>query len=211
MRTFDEPLNPEEEKYYLEQLQKGDKGARDILIERNLRLVAHVIKKYSHEDRDMEDLLSIGTIGLIKAINTFKPEKGNKLATYAAKCIDNELLMMLRSEKKKSREVSLNEPIGVDKEGNSISLMDVVEQKNENILERMETSENIMKLMEFVDTKLTNREKEIISKRYGLYGNEARTQKMIGDELGISRSYVSRIEKKALAKLKKAFDNIYKM
>lgn len=119
--------------------------------------------------------------------------------------------MMLRSEKKKSREVSLNEPIGIDKEGNSISLMDVVEQKNEDILERMETNENIIKLMEFMDTKLTKREKEIISKRYGLYGNEAKTQKMIGDELGISRSYVSRIEKKTLAKLKKAFDNTYKV
>lgn len=211
MRTFKEPLKPEEEKYYLEQLQRGDKEARDILIERNLRLVAHVIKKYSHEDRDMEDLLSIGTIGLIKAINTFKPEKGNKLVTYAAKCIDNELLMMLRSEKKKSKEVSLNEPIGVDKEGNSISFLDVVEQKNEDIIERMEMKDDIKKLMEYVDTELTDREREIIIQRYGLYGKDAKTQKIIGEEYGISRSYVSRIEKRALEKLKKAFDNTNRM
>lgn len=210
MRTFEEPLSPDEEKHYLKLMQEGNKDARDILIERNLRLVAHVIKKYSHEDRDMDDMLSIGTIGLIKAINTFKPEKGNKLATYAAKCIENELLMMLRNEKKKNREVSLNEPIGTDKEGNAISLFDVVEQKNEDVLEQMETRENIIRLMEYVDSKLTTREKEIIIERYGLRGKKAKTQKMIGDELGISRSYVSRIEKKALYKLKKAFDNTYK-
>lgn len=210
MRTFKEPLKPEEEKYYLEQLQRGDKEARDILIERNLRLVAHVIKKYSHEDRDMEDLLSIGTIGLIKAINTFRPEKGNKLVTYAAKCIDNELLMMLRSEKKKNREVSLNEPIGVDKEGNAISFLDVVEQKNEDVLENMEMKEDIQRLLSYVDTELTDREREIIIERYGLQGKKAKTQKKIGEEFGISRSYVSRIEKRALGKLKKAFDNTNK-
>lgn len=211
MQTFLEPLKPEEERYYLELMQQGDKGARDILIERNLRLVAHVIKKYSHEDRDMEDLLSIGTIGLIKAINSFKQEKGNKLSTYAAKCIDNELLMMLRSEKKKNREISLNEPIGTDKEGNAISFLDVVEQKNEDILEKMELREDIKKLKEFVKTELTDRERQIITERYGLNGEKAKTQKIIGEEYGISRSYVSRIEKKALYKLKKAFDNTYRM
>lgn len=211
MRTFLEPLKPEEERYYLELMKQGDKGARDILIERNLRLVAHVIKKYNHEDRDMEDLLSIGTIGLIKAINSFKPEKGNKLATYAAKCIENELLMMLRSEKKKNREISLNEPIGTDKEGNAISFLDVMEQKNEDILEKMELREDIKKLKEFVETELTDREKQIITERYGLNGEKARTQKVIGEKYGISRSYVSRIEKRALNKLRKAFDNTYKM
>lgn len=206
MRLFKEPLKPEEEKYYLELLRHGDKNARDILVERNLRLVAHVVKKYSHEDRDLEDLLSIGTIGLIKAINTFRPEKGNKLATYAAKCIDNELLMMLRSEKKKNREVSLNEPIGVDKEGNSINLIDVIEFKGEDVSALVETNEDIERVKEYVKTKLNEREREIIIQRYGLNGEEPKTQKVLGEELGISRSYVSRIEKKALEKLKESFD-----
>jgi len=211
MNIFPEPLLPEEEKMYIKRMQEGDKEARDILIERNLRLVAHVIKKYCFENRDVDDLLSIGTIGLIKAINTFDPDKGNKLGTYAAKCIDNELLMMLRGEKKRNREVSLNEPIGMDKEGNAISFIDVLEEKSENAQSNIELSEDIVCLRRFVDTVLSKREKEIITLRYGLSGDRPLTQKTIGTMFGISRSYVSRIEKRALEKLKKAFDNTYKM
>lgn len=211
MKTFLEPLTPEEEKIFVERYQKGDEKAKDILIERNLRLVAHIAKKYYSENRDSEDLISIGIIGLIKAVNTYNPVKGNRLVTYASKCIENELLMMLRSEKKKNREVSLNEPIGIDKEGNTISLMDVVENDEIDALKRMENAEDIARVRQYVDAILNDREKEIIIKRYGLNGKEALTQKKVGASMGISRSYVSRIEKKALDKLKKAFDNSYRM
>lgn len=210
MKTFLEPLSPEEEKSYIERLAKGDKEAKDILIERNLRLVAHIAKKYYGENRDMDDLLSIGIIGLIKAVNTYNPEKGNRLVTYASKCIENELLMMLRGEKKKNREVSLNEPIGTDREGNTISLIDVMENNEVDALKQMENAEDIVRVREYVNSILTAREKEIIVRRYGLDGREAMTQKKAGADMGISRSYVSRIEKKALEKLKKAFDNTYK-
>lgn len=210
MKTFLEPLSPEEEKSYIERLAKGDKEAKDILIERNLRLVAHIAKKYYGENRDMDDLLSIGIIGLIKAVNTYNPEKGNRLVTYASKCIENELLMMLRGEKKKNREVSLNEPIGTDREGNTISLIDVMENNEVDALKQMENAEDIVRVREYVNSILTAREKEIIVRRYGLDGREAMTQKKAGSDMGISRSYVSRIEKKALEKLKKAFDNTYK-
>ena len=207
MKTFLPPLNSQEEKQYIERLQKGDKNARDILIERNLRLVAHIAKKYQSDTRDNEDLISIGTVGLIKAINTYNPVKGNKLATYAAKCIDNELLMMLRSERKRNKEVSLNEPIGIDKEGNTITLMDVLEKSDVDVLKNIENQEDIVRVKEYVESELDKREKSIIKNRYGLDGNKPLTQKKVGDEMGISRSYVSRIEKKALEKLKKAFDN----
>ncbi len=210
MQTFLEPLTPEEERVCIEKMQKGDKEARDILIERNLRLVAHIAKKYYSDNRDSEDLISIGIIGLIKAINTYKAEKGNRLVTYASKCIENELLMMLRGEKKKSKEISLNEPIGTDKEGNTISLMEVIENTGIDTLKKMENEEDIKRVREYVETVLTPREKDIIVKRYGLNGREEMTQKSVGDLLGISRSYVSRIEKKALEKLKKAFDNTIK-
>ena len=206
MNTFKEPLGAQEEKYYLKLLKDGDKNARDILIERNLRLVAHVVKKYSQEERNTEDLISIGTIGLIKAINTFDIEKGSKLVTYAAKCIDNELLMMLRSERKRKKEVSLYEPIGTDKEGNAISLLDIVESGGDDITENIEKQENIVIIRHLLETELNDREKQIIKMRYGI-GCDPVTQKDIGGKLNISRSYVSRIEKKAVMKLKKAFYN----
>ena len=207
VKTFLEPLTPNEEKECIEKITQGNKEAKDILIERNLRLVAHIAKKYYGENRDNEDLISIGIIGLIKAVNTYNPQKGNRLVTYASKCIENELLMMLRSEKKKSKEVSLNEPIGMDKEGNTISLIDVVETDEMAMADRMEKAEDIVRVREYVDRVLTKREKEIITKRYGLENGSPITQKKVGKQMGISRSYVSRIEKKALEKLKKAFDN----
>ncbi|MBQ8591431.1 MAG: RNA polymerase sporulation sigma factor SigK [Lachnospiraceae bacterium] len=211
METFQQPLSSEEEIYYITQLHEGDieeaKEAKKILIERNLRLVAHIAKKYQNVDEDMEDLISIGTIGLIKAVTTFDAGKGSRLATYAARCIDNELLMMLRAKKKTSKEVSLYEPIGTDKEGNEISLLDIIEQEQTDIVEQMETRAHIGRLSGMIETLLTEREKEIICMRYGLLGKEEITQREIGKSLGISRSYVSRIEKKALQKLKTGFGN----
>lgn len=210
MKTFPKPLTPEEEKKWIDRMEKGDKEAKDILIERNLRLVAHIAKKYYGENREADDLLSIGIIGLIKAVNTYKSTTGNRLVTYASKCIENELLMMLRSEKKRNRDISLNEPIGTDKEGNSINLIDVMENDEIDALKQLENAEDIVLVRKYVDDILTKREKEIIVKRYGMDGNEPMTQKMVGKNMNISRSYVSRIEKKALEKLKKAFDNTYK-
>lgn len=209
MKTFLEPLTLAEERECVEKFLNGDEKAKDILIERNLRLVAHIAKKYYSENRDNEDMISIGIIGLIKAVNTYNPSKGNRLVTYASKCIENELLMMLRSEKKRNREVSLNEPIGMDKEGNTISLIDVMENDDIDTLKKMENAEDIVRVREYVGKVLTKREQDIIIRRYGLDGEEPVTQKMVGQEMGISRSYVSRIEKKALDKLKKAFDNSY--
>ncbi|MGN0383567.1 MAG: RNA polymerase sporulation sigma factor SigK [Eubacterium sp.] len=211
LKTFMEPLTQSEEDYYLEQLKAGDKKARDILIERNLRLVAHIVKKYNQDERETEDFISIGTIGLIKAINTYDTNKGNRLATYAARCIENEILMMFRNEKKRNRDVSLHEPIGTDKEGNTISLLDIIESESEGMTDKLELQENISRLYQIMPKVLNKRELEIIIKRYGLEKNEAVTQKEIGDELGISRSYVSRIEKRALEKLKKAFDSTNKV
>lgn len=185
----------------------GDKAARDILIVRNLRLVAHIVKKYNTQDRETDDLISIGTIGLIKSIDTFDADKGIRLATYASRCIDNELLMMLRSGKKQSKEVYLYEPIGSDKEGNEINLLDVIESTDEDIIDVFELRENVIKLYDFISSSLTEREKEIILLRYGLHGIKEITQREIADKLGISRSYVSRIEKKALKKLRDRFEN----
>lgn len=182
------------------------KEAKETLIERNLRLVAHIVKKYQNASEDMEDLLSIGTIGLIKAVDSFDASKGSKLATYAARCIENELLMRLRAKKKTLREVSLYEPIGTDKEGNEISLLDVVEQDQVDIVEQMELAHHIQRLHNMLSTTLTERELEIITKRYGLITGEEVTQREIGRELGISRSYVSRLEKKALQKLRLQFE-----
>ena len=175
------------------------------MIERNLRLVAHIAKKYQNVDEDMEDLISIGCIGLIKAIDTFDDRKG-RLATYACRCIDNELLMLLRGKKKTSREVSLFEPIGQDKEGNEIHLVDVIEQQQPDIIENMELSGNIKKLFLLMEDSLTDREREILVMRYGLSGSREATQNEVGAVLGISRSYVSRIEKKALGKLREKFE-----
>lgn len=204
LRTFKNPLSQEEEKYYLLKYKEGDLSAKDVLIERNLRLVAHIVKKYN-QGRDIEDLISIGTIGLIKAVNTFDSSKG-RLATYASKCIENELLMMIRSEKKKSKEVSLHEPIGTDKEGNEISLLDIIESNDVDIVDSMLQKKNINKLYELIDTVLTEREKEIILSRYGLNHEKEITQREIAKKLGISRSYVSRIEKKAIKTLKVNFE-----
>ena len=205
MKTFQKPLTIEEEKFYLQKYQQGDREARDILIERNLRLVAHVVKKYQGLDEDPEDLISIGTIGLIKAVSTYDMEKGSRLATYAARCIDNELLMMLRNKKKTSRDVSLYEPIGTDKEGNEIHLLDIVEGKEEEITETCIQKENTRKLYQFLKEVLTPLEYDVIKYRYGLYGNTEMTQRVIGKRLGISRSYVSRIEKNAVLKLRDRF------
>jgi RNA polymerase sporulation-specific sigma factor len=209
LKTFQKPLTSGEEAKYVRLLKEGNaeetKIARDILIERNMRLVAHIAKKYQNVEEEMEDLISIGCIGLIKAINTFDAGKG-RLATYACRCIDNELLMLLRSKKKTSKEVSLFEPIGQDKEGNEIHLVDVIEQHQVDIVERMEIESNIKKLIGLLEDCLTPREKEIIVMRFGLSGQPDITQSEIGSRLGISRSYVSRIEKKALKKLKEYFE-----
>ena len=206
MKTFLLPLNVEEEKYYLEKMKEGSLEAKNTLIERNLRLVAHISRKYQNGEEDMEDLISIGTIGLIKAIATFNYERGNRLATYAARCIDNELLMYFRGKKKTSREVSLYEPIGTDKEGNQINLMDVVESTDRDIFEVIELKGNTRKVYEAIPKVLNSREREIIEWRYGLYNRKPVTQREIADKLGISRSYVSRIEKRALEKLKGCFE-----
>lgn len=208
MKTFQKPLTQGEEAECVRLLREGTaeqaKQAKDILVERNMRLVAHVAKKYQNADEDMDDLISIGCIGLIKAVDTFDDRKG-RLATYACRCIDNELLMLLRGKRKTSREVSLFEPIGQDKEGNEIHLMDVMEQQQPDILESMELSANIRKLFRLMEETLTPREREILTMRYGLNGRREMTQNEIGAEMGISRSYVSRIEKKALQKLRKKF------
>lgn len=208
MKTFQQPLSTAEEAHYIQVLQQGNNAeaakAREILIERNLRLVAHIAKKYQNVDEDMEDLISIGTIGLIKAVGTFDAGKG-RLATYACRCIDNELLMMLRAKKKSSREVSLYEPIGTDKEGNEINLLDIIEQQQTDIVEEMELCENIKKMFCYLEECLTERERNIINMRYGLTTGEEITQCEIGEQMGISRSYVSRIEKKALEKLRQKF------
>ena len=175
------------------------------MIERNLRLVAHIAKKYQNVDEDMEDLISIGTIGLIKAISSFDAGKG-KLSTYASRCIDNELLMLLRSKKKSAREVSLFEPIGTDKEGNEINLLDIIEQEQTEVTEQMEFCENAKKVKRLLTEVLSDREREIIYLRYGLLTGRDVTQREIGEALHISRSYVSRIEKKALLKLREKFE-----
>lgn len=208
MKTFQQPLTAGEEAYYIRLLREGTVEeaiqAKEILVERNLRLVAHIAKKYQNVEEDMEDLISIGCIGLIKAVNSFDSGKG-RLATYACRCIDNELLMMLRSRKKLSREVSLYEPIGQDKEGNAIHLLDVIEEKQkdivEDIVEDMELGRNIRRLFSALDHCLSDREYRILVMRYGLRGQKEHTQQEVGDILGISRSYVSRMEKRALHKL----------
>ncbi|MGN0429056.1 MAG: RNA polymerase sporulation sigma factor SigK [Acetatifactor sp.] len=208
MKTFMQPLTPEDEVRYVDRMRTGSveeaREARERLIEHNLRLVAHIVKKYQNVDEDLDDLLSIGSIGLIKAVNTFDAGKG-RFATYACRCIDNELLMMLRSRKKREREVSLYEPIGQDKEGNEIRLLDIMEHSQTDVVERMELDNNVRNMLALLERVLTKRERDIIIHRYGLYGEREMTQNEIGEYLGISRSYVSRIEKKALDKLKKGF------
>lgn len=200
------PLGADEEKHYLERVKEGDIEARNILIERNLRLVAHIVKKYSFMEEDIEDMISIGTIGLIKAVSTFDNTKGNRLATYAARCIDNELLMLLRTKKKTAKDVSLYEPIGTSKEGDEINLLDVVEINSVSIYDEVDLKQDIEILYKVIESCLKPREKLVIELRYGLYNNKEYTQHEIAKYLGISRSYVSRIEKNALSQIKKAFE-----
>ena len=205
MKSFPNPLTPSEEKQYIQQYTEGDLHAKHILIEHNLRLVAHVVKKYQYLDEDPEDLISIGTIGLIKAVVTFNADKGNRLAAYASKCIENEILMYLRSKKKSNKEVSLYEPIGTDREGNEIKLYDIIETDEEDVSEKIYLRENIQKLYEKVESELSDRERLVLKMRYGLYSGEEYTQREIARQLGISRYYVSRIEKSAVEKLRKVF------
>ncbi len=205
MKTFLKPLTMAEEQYYLQQYQRGDMEAKNILIERNLRLVAHVVKKYQGSDVDLDDLISIGTIGLMKAISTFDATKTARLSTYAARCIDNELLMMFRARKKHSREISLYEPIGTDKEGNEISLLDVIEGPAIDVVEEYTAQENIRHVLKSMKSVLNDKEYEVICCRFGLLGKKEQTQREIARHLHISRSYVSRIEKNALHKLRTLF------
>ncbi|RYG74769.1 RNA polymerase sporulation sigma factor SigK [Lentibacillus lipolyticus] len=198
--AFPQPLPPEEETKYIKQMQKGDEEARNKLIEHNLRLVAHIVKKFENTGEDMEDLISIGTIGLIKGIESYSSDKGTKLATYAARCIENEILMHLRSLKKVKKDVSLHDPIGQDKEGNEISLMDILEAENQNIIEYIQLNMEIEKMNEYLAV-LDSREKEVVLYRYGLNDYKEMTQREIAKMLDISRSYVSRIEKRALMKV----------
>ena len=205
MKSFPAPLTSSEEKYYFQKYTEGDLQAKHILIEHNLRLVAHVIKKYQSSDDDIEDLFSIGTIGLIKSVMTFNSEKGNRLAAYASKCIDNEILMYLRSKKKTNKEVSLYEPLGIDKEGNEIQLYDIIETNEDDASDRIVLKQNIQKLYEELESLLTPRERLVLKMRYGLYNGEEYTQREVARQLGISRSYVSRIEKSAIQKLRSSF------
>lgn len=199
--AFPQPLSEEEEQKYLELWRQGDQKARNILIEHNLRLVAHIAKKFENTGEDNDDLISIGTVGLIKAINTYNMEKGTKLATYAARCIENEILMHLRATKKNRSEVSLYDPIGTDKEGNEIALIDVL-GSDQDVAEIVENSYERQRVMQKVNV-LTPREKKVLAMRFGLFQGLRRTQRDIARKMGISRSYVSRIEKKAIQKLLK--------
>ena len=201
--TFPQPLDEKEEAKYLELLKSGDKNAKGVLIERNLRLVAHIVKKYHIPNKDIDELISIGTVGLIKAIDSFDASKGTRLATYASRCIENEILMLFRSNKKQKGETFLHDPIGVDKEGNEISLIDVLSSDKDSVVEKVESNIQIRALYAKINTALSEREGEIIRMRYGLVDGKCKTQREIASLLGISRSYVSRIEKKALKKLKK--------
>ena len=205
MKSFPPSLSADEEQYYLQKYIEGDLEAKHILIERNLRLVAHVIKKYQHLEENQEDLISIGTIGLIKAITTFNPDKNNRLGTYAARCIENEILMMLRSKKKLSKEISLYEPIGTDRDGNEIQLYDIIESDDMDAHTKINLKDDIKLLYEKIETILSPRERLVLKMRYGLYNQEEYTQREIANQLGISRSYVSRIEKSAIEKLRDFF------
>lgn len=199
--SFPQPLDEKEEEEYLARLKNGDESAKNVLVERNLRLVAHIVKKYSYPGKDIDDLISIGTVGLIKAIDSFDISKGTRLATYAARCIENEILMLIRNNKKAKGEVFLQDPIGVDKEGNEICLIDVLSSEDDSIIEIVENKIQVKRLYLKIYTTLQERERIIIEMRYGLVDGNCKTQREIAKLLGISRSYVSRIEKKALKKL----------
>lgn len=204
-QLFPEPLSAKEEAFYLEKLNLGDEEARNILIERNLRLVAHVCKKYSNSNVDQDDLISIGTIGLIKGINSFKQEKGARLSTYVSRCIDNEILMHFRATKKLSSEVYLNEPIGKDKDDNVVTLQEVLENDERSVEDSVDLKMKVKILYEKMKNVLKDRERTILELRFGLDGNKPKTQIEIAKSMGISRSYVSRIETKAIGKLAKEF------
>ena len=203
--VFPMPLSDEEEKDCFERMKKGDTNAKNLLIEHNLRLVAHIIKKYYYNNKEQEDLISIGTIGLIKAVSTFDSDKGSKFATYASKCIENEILMYFRGKKKEAQDLYISDPIDTDKDGHSLTLMDIVADDCDLIAD-VDLKLKCDKLYKMIDKVLTKREKEIIIKRYGLNGQKAMQQRIIAEEMNISRSYVSRIEKKALEKLKNAME-----
>ena len=205
MKSFPQPLTASEEREYMQRYTEGDLEAKHILIERNLRLLAHIVKKYQTYEEETEDLLSIGTIGLIKAVVTFNPDKCVRLGTYAARCIENEVLMYLRSKRKSSRDISLYEPIGTDREGNEIQLFDIIETEEEDAHHKVELGEDIRRLYQKVESELSPRERTVLKMRYGLYNEEEYTQREIAGQLGISRSYVSRIEKSAIEKLRKHF------
>ena len=202
--SFPKPLTATEEEHYISLYESGDENAKDVLIERNLRLVAHIAKKYTGTGYPTDDLISIGTIGLIKAVNTYSSKKATRLATYAAKCIENEILMSIRSTKKNKAEVSLSVPIGVDRDGNEISFNDILGTDPDAILDDISLKIQVTKLMQAIDTVLSEREKTVVLNRYGIFGYKPRTQREVAVHLGISRSYVSRIEKKALQKLHEA-------
>lgn len=195
-KLYPEPLSKTEEEYYLRKYFSGDMEARKILIEHNLRLVAHIAKKYTDSEQELEDYISIGTIGLIKAIDSFKENKGFKISTYASRCIDNEILMHIRSTKKQKSEVSINQVIGTDKDGNDMELIDTLESKEKDAIDNIYNKTILTQVLNFLNEKLTGREKYIMNKRYGLDGSKPKTQQELADELHISRSYVSRIETK---------------
>jgi len=199
--SFAKPLSKEEESEYLRLYKEGDCEAKNIIIERNLRLVAHIVKKYSKPNQDADDLISIGTIGLIKAINSFDIDKGTRLATYASKCIENEILMNIRYKRKERNEVYLQDPIGFDKEGNELTLLDLLDCDEEDIIDKVDLKIEIVKLYNDIRNLLKKRERDVIEMRYGLNNKKEKTQNEIAEMLGISRSYVSRIEKKAINKL----------
>ena len=202
MQSFPQTLSAAQETVYLRQYQNGDMHARDILIERNLRLVAHIVKKYMNSGKETDEMISVGIVGLVKAVNTYNFEKGSRLATYAARCIDNELLMLMRGDRKLSREVSLYDPIGTDKEGNEITLLSILEHEDEDIIDQLDKKQSLRKLSKILSKVLTPREYFVVIRRYGLYGHHETTQRELAEQLNISRSYVSRIEKKALEKLR---------
>lgn len=200
---FPEPLSKTEEEFYLRKYFAGDKNARDKLIEHNLRLVAHIAKRYSNSEQELEDLISIGIVGLIKAIDSFSAEKGFKISTYASKCVENEILMHIRATKKIRSEVSMNTIIGTDKDGNDMELVDTLDSESKDAIDTIYNKIMSEQVIKFINSKLTKREKYIMCSRYGLNGHIQKTQQQIADELGISRSYVSRIETKVQNKLKK--------
>lgn len=209
-QVFPEPLNESEERICIEKARLGDKDSRDKLIEHNLRLVAHIVKKFDSHEVEQDDLISIGTIGLIKGVDTYSNSKGTKLTTYCARCIENEILMYFRSNNKNSKNISLNDAIGYDKDGNEISIVDVLKVQKNDFLDDISLKDDIMLVRRYFDV-LNDREKQILTMRYGLDNEEEQTQKVIAKKLHISRSYVSRIEKRALTKILREFiknDNI---